>query len=767
MATSRRFFPLESPPPAAAIGGGSPTNTASRRLLAGTALGLVMTCANAAPPVAAQTVDHAPMQLPAVSVEGAQPSGSTDYRTEQPALPKLTAPLRETPQSITDIPRQLMDDQGVTTMRDALRNVPGISLSAGEASSQGDSLTLRGFTARNDFYLDGMHDFGSYYRDPFYLDRIEVLKGPSSILFGRGSTGGVIQQVSKTPLLDSFTAGSVALGTDMTKRVTIDYDRAVPTLGEGAALRINVMAHDSNVAGRRLAENTRFGLAPTLALGIGTPTRLTFSYLHQTEYDYPDYGLPWLYSAATGSKSSIAHVAPVGRESSYGIKYSDYLRTNVDVMTAKLEHDVNDDLSVRDQLRYAHYVRQFRITEPQIDVNGTNTPLLVVPNRALSTLSVTRNQLYGTSLETFLENQLDATKKFATGFIGHTVVAGIELGRETSDPNRYGNSSYSLTSLLSPDPNAATGSNTFLQTKTKTTALTQAVYALDTLKLNEQWDLIGGIRYDRFDAQFDQPTFNAAGVQTQFLSFHRVDEMPSYRAAVVFKPAPNGSIYFDYGTSFNPSAESLSLAANNAALAPVENETYELGSKWDVLDQKLSLRGAIYRSIQTNVRETDPNNALLQILAGNAKVDGFEFEAAGHLTEKWQIYAGYAYMFSEITSSPQNDIGHRLANVPMHTGNLWTTYDLPGNFQIGGGANYVSSRFASTTPTTAGGVLFWKEVPGYYTFSAMAKYHLTEKVDIQLNVDNIADKFYYDQIHPSHVVPGAGRTALLSTNFKF
>jgi catecholate siderophore receptor len=757
MAASRYRLPPVLPSPA----------TASRRLLAGTAVGVVMACASSAAPAAAQSADAAPMRLPALSVEGSQPSGGTDYKTDQPALPKLTAPLLDTPQSITDIPRQLLDDQGVTTMRDALRNVPGISIAAGEGGSQGDSLTLRGFTARNDFYLDGMHDFGSYYRDPFYLDKIEVLKGPSSILFGRGSTGGVIQQVSKTPTLEGFTAGTIALGTDATKRTTLDYDRAVPTLGEGAALRINVMAHDSEVAERDFAENARFGIAPTLALGIGTPTRLTFSYLHQTEYDVPDYGLPWLYAAAPGSQASVAHVAPVSRSNYYGIKDDNYLRTNVDVATARIEHDVDDDLTVRNQARYAHYVRQFRITEPQIDITGSNTPLLVTPNTALSSLSVTRNQLAGTSLETFLSDQLDATKRFSTGFIGHTLVTGIELGRETSDPNRFGNSSFSLTSLVAPDPYVATGGNTFLQTRTQTTALTQAAYVLDTLKLGEQWDIIGGIRYDRFKAEFTQPTFNATGAQTANLALTRTDKMMSYSTALVYKPARNGSLYFDYGTSFNPSAEALSLAANTAALAPVTNETYEIGSKWDLLDERLAVRGALYRSMQNNVRETDPNNALLQILAGNAKVDGFELEAAGHLAEKWQVYAGYAYMYSAITKSPNNDIGHRLANVPMHTGNLWTTYDLPANFQIGGGANYVSSRFASTTPTSAGGVLFWKEVPGYYTFNAMVKYNVTEKVDIQLNVYNIADKFYYDQIHPAHVVPGAGRTALLSTNFKF
>jgi catecholate siderophore receptor len=765
MANSRCFPPLAPPFPALAHDGGPLTSTPSRRLLAGTALGLVMACAGAVRPAAAQSTYQAPMQLPAVSVEGSQPG--TDYKSDLPSLPKLTAPLLDTPQSITDIPRQLMNDQGVTTMRDALRNVPGVSIAAGEAGSQGDSLTLRGFSARNDFYLDSMHDFGSYYRDPFYLEKIEVLKGPSSILFGRGSTGGVVQQVSKLPTLDGFTAGTLVFGTDATKRTTLDYDRAVPTLGEGAALRINVMAHNSEVAQRDLAENTRFGIAPTLALGIGTPTRLTFSYLHQTEYDVPDYGLPWLYAGKAGSAQGLANVAPVSRSNYYGIKDDNYLRTNVDVATAKVEHDVDADLSVRNQARYAHYVRQFRITEPQIDVLGTNTPLLVTPSTALSSLSVTRNQLYGTSLETFLQDQLDVTKKFNTAFIGHTLVTGLEFGRETSDPNRYGNSSFSLTSLVSPDPNVATGGNTFLQTKTKTTALTQGAYMLDTLKLSEQWDVIGGVRYDRFKADFTQPTFNAAGTQTANLGLSRTDKMLSYDAALVYKPATNGSVYFDYGTSFNPSAEALSLAANTAALVPVTNETYEVGSKWDVLDEKLSLRGALYRSMQNNVRETDPNNALLQILAGNAKVDGFEIETAGHLTEKWQIYAGYAYMYSAITKSPNGDIGHRLANVPMHTGNIWTTYDLPANFQVGGGANYVSSRFASTTPTVVSGVPFFKEVPGYYTLSVMVKYYLTEQVSLQLNVDNLTDKFYYDQIHPAHVVPGAGRTALFSTNFKF
>src|SRR5579883_3273099 len=243
MASSRIFAParpclpfLPSPAePGAAERAGRRADLA--RLLAGTALGMVFACTGQAMDAVAQTAGSPPIQLPPVSVEGSQPTGGTDYKTDQPALPKLQGPLRDTPQSITVVPRQYMEDRGVTNESDALRGVPGISLAAGEAGAQGNSLSLRGFTARNDIFLDGMRDFGSYYRDPFNLDEIEVLKGPSSVLFGRGSTGGVVNQVSKTPQLAPLTAGSITFGTDNTKRATVDLARPLPELGQGAAVR--------------------------------------------------------------------------------------------------------------------------------------------------------------------------------------------------------------------------------------------------------------------------------------------------------------------------------------------------------------------------------------------------------------------------------------------------------------------------------------------------------------------------------------------------
>ncbi|PKU25628.1 TonB-dependent receptor [Telmatospirillum siberiense] len=746
---------------------------ASTPSLALSAVGLAL--AGSVPEAAAQSADGGAIQLPPVSVEAA-PSG--DYKVDQPSLPKLTQPLRDTPQTVETVSRQLMDDQGVATMRDALRNVPGISLAAGEYGAQGDNLTIRGFTARNDIYLDGMRDFGSYYRDPFYLDGIQVLKGPSSILFGRGSTGGVVEQDGKSPQLAPLTAGTLGFGTDATKRLTADVNRALPDLGPGTAIRLNVMGHESNVAGRDVTQNDRFGFAPSFAVGLGTPTRLTLSYLHQTEYDVPDYGLPWLYQSASGVKSATARPASVSGSNFYGFEHGDYLRTNVDVGTVKLEHDVGSAIVLRDQFRYAHYTRQFRITEPQIygttAAGATGSSILVSPSTSLGSLNVSRNQLYGDSVETFLQNQADVTLNVRTGPIAHALVTGFEVGQETSDPNRNSTiGPYSTTSLVSPDPAQAYNANTYRSSMTSTTADTLAAYALDTITLDEHWQVMGGVRFDRFDASFDQTTYAnpVTGRGAGALSFSRVDDMVSWRGALVFKPLPNGSIYFSAGTSFNPSAEAISLQSSTASLAPERNETYEIGSKWDLFGESLTLNGALYHTEKLNQRETDPNNSSYQILAGDAVAKGVELEAIGRLTDRWQVSGGYAYTYSEIVKSPNtsatSDLGRPLANVPRHSGNVWTTYKLPWLMQIGGGVNYVSSRFASATPSTVGGVNFWKQVPSYWTANAMAKYPLTDNVSLQLNVYNITNKFYYDQLHPSHVVPGPGRSALFTISYKY
>jgi outer membrane receptor for monomeric catechols len=313
--------------------------------------------------------------MPEVIVRGQE--DLPGYHVDSVSLPKYTEPLRDVPQSISVVSQQLMQDQGVSTLRDALRNVSGISLAAGEGSSQGDNLTIRGFTARSDIFLDGMRDFGSYYRDPFNLQQVEVLMGPSSISFGRGSTGGVVNQESKTPNMTQSLAGGLTIGTDRTKRATIDFNEPLPSSLTGSAFRLNIMGDENGVAGREGALYRRFGFAPSLVFGLGTSTRLTLSYYHQTEDNIPDYGIPWL----------LSRPAPVSRSNFYGFKDgSNFLKTDVDIGTIKLEHDVNENLTIRDQVRYANYFRHAQITEPQI-------PTTVTAATPLDQIQVTRNEI--------------------------------------------------------------------------------------------------------------------------------------------------------------------------------------------------------------------------------------------------------------------------------------------------------------------------------------------------------------------------------------
>jgi catecholate siderophore receptor len=638
-----------------------------------------------------------------------------------------------------------MQEQGVTTLRDALRNVAGISLAAGEGGSQGDNLTIRGFTARNDLFIDGMRDFGSYYRDPFNLQEVEVLQGPSSVTFGRGSTGGVVEQSTKTPGLQRFVSGDVDLGTDRTRRATLDVDLPLPALGQGAAFRLNIMGDEGNVAGRDIAENRRFGIAPSLALGLGTPTRLTLSYFHQDGDDNPDYGIPWLFNGP----------APVPRHDYYGFKNGNYLRTYDDIGTVKLEHDVNSHITIRDQARYANYVRDVLITEPQIPAGVTlSTPL--------SSIQITRHEIGVNSVETYLDNQLDMTARFNTGFIHHDVVTGVEVGRETSDPTRPTWTNVPTTSLLNPNPyQSLTGTET-ITSVVHTTALSQGAYVLDTMQLGKHWDLTGGIRWDRFATDYSQTVAPAS-------AFHRVDEMPSWRTALVYKPVSIGSVYFAAGTSFNPSAEALSLSASTASLPPEKNRTYEFGTKWDLPNSRFSLRASVFQTIKLNAREPDPTNSLLNVLAGTQRVNGAELEVRARITSRWDILGSYANLDGRLVSSNYYPaaIGAQLANVPRNSFNFWTTYRLPWRVETGFGGNFVSSRTASTTAPFDPVTGLVKEVPGYWVFNAMASRRLTEHLSIQANINNIANRYYYDELHPAHIVLGPGRSALIGLKFKF
>lgn len=717
-------------------------------------------------------VDIALHSAESVTVEDSSPQLSLD---------RYPVPLLETPQSITAISQATIHEQGATTLRDTLRNAPGISLAAGEGGSQGDNLTLRGFTARNDIFLDGMRDFGSYYRDPFNFSEVDVLEGPSSVTFGRGSTGGVINQESKAPVDRPFVLIDGNLGTDLTRRFTADINEPLKHLGTGAAVRLNLMAHEAGVAERDVTETRRFGVAPTLALGMGTHDRLTAGYFHFAENDIPDYGIPWYFDAPS----------PVARHNYYGFRDGNYLRTDVDMLTVKYEHDITDSALLRNKARAANSQRDARITEPQLNTISSGT---ITPATPLEQILVNRNQIATFSNEGLLWDQLDLTAERKFLGIHHVVVLGAEGGRETSAPARptfnYVNpagktvNSVPTTSLLTPNEDQSFSGVSNPSSNVHVTSTSYAVYLLDTMQLGRHWDLVGGARLDRFYTEeksiaWPTPVMAAAGGPiTQgapTITYPtRLDRKPSYRAALVYKPIALGSVYFGYGTSFNPSAESLALTVGasgtgTANLAPEFNRSYEFGTKWDLDHGHLAVRADVFRTTKDNAREASPSNSLLYVLAGTQRVDGVELEFKGRITDQIQLLSSYTYMHSEVVNSQYYPlaIGYPLANVPKNLFNFWATYAPMRRLTLGAGGNYVDSRNASSTvpldPTT-GRV---KQVPGYFVLNAMSSYRLSDQLALQVNIFNLADRNYIDQIHPAHIVPGAGTSGLFGLNFRF
>jgi len=706
------------------------------------------------PNAPAATGTNATTQLPEVVVQG---QGGSPYKPETVASPKYTEPLRDIPQTITVIPQAVIQEQGATTLRDILRNVPGISMQAGEGGvPAGDNLSIRGFNARTDLFVDGVRDFGGYSRDPFNLQQVEVAKGPASSTTGRGSTGGSVNLVSKTPGLSPFYNGSLGIGTDEYVRTALDVNQPLAPKREdwlgGTSLRLNAMWHQNDTPDRDAASNERWGVAPSLSFGLGTPTRLTFSYFHLQQDNVPDYGIPWVPANTNGLLAAYSDKAPPVDDSNfYGITARDYEETATDMSTALIEHDFNDSFRLRDQFRYGVNDRDSVITAPRFVNANTSTAI----NRQLQS----RDQI-----DTILANQLDLISSFDTGKVSHDLVTGFEYDHETSENYARTQSPANATpttDLFNPNPgDPFNGTINRTGVKADSTADTYSFYAFDTLKFGEKWELTGGLRWDYFTVDYANTT-NGVGP-----TLSSDDGMLSWRAAVVYKPQENGSIYLGVGTSFNPSAEGLTLstagnAANNLNTPPEESRTIELGTKWELFQRRLMLTTAIFCTDKYNARTEDPTDPTdVVVLNGEQRVYGVEFTGAGRITEKWQVFGGYTWLHSEITESENAaEIGKELANTPEHSFSLWTTYALPFGFEIGGGAQHRGSVYNSNTNT--------RQAPDYWLFDAMLSYRVNKNLTLQLNGYNLTDEDYMGSVGGGHFIPGAGRSAVLSANLNF
>jgi catecholate siderophore receptor len=671
------------------------------------------------------------------------------YVVEQSSLSKFTEALADTPQSISVITEGLLQDRGATSLDDALRNVPGITLGAGEFSWQGNNPNIRGFNSRNDMFLDGMRDFGSYYRDPFNLSSIEVLQGPSSMAFGRGSTGGVINQTTKQPLLsDTLRSLHVNLGNADVRRVTADINQP---FSDGMAGRLNLMYHEGGVPGRDGAQVERYGIAPSLSLALGDATQLTLNYMKLSGDDTPDYGLPWL-----GERP-----AEVDRENFYGFS-SDFIDTEADVATAKLDHAFNAGTHMQALVRWANYDRSTRITEPLLVGSPT-------PDTPLEDVLVRRNVFRGESTEDMLQGQLNLISNFTTGSIEHAVVVGLEAAREGSDPSFGFALGVPDTPLLAPvdEPYSETGLAWRLRSTNDADSV--AGFVLDTLKFNEHWQLMAGLRWDRFKIDYQADRYNDDGSFNRNEQIVHTDIETSWRTALVYKPVENGTIYLGGGTSFNPSGEGLSfinsgrnLTIGDAFLEPENNRTVELGSKWELLNSALMVDASVFRIVKNNARVPDPTTPGFNVLAGEQTVEGFSLNVTGRFNQRLSVSGGYTYLDSEQGKSTQASLppGTQLVNVPRNTFSSWLNYAVAPQLELGVGARFIDERLAVNAAPV-------KWVPDYWAFDAMAKYEMNDNLTFKLNLTNLTDEYYFDQLHPWHVVPGPGFGAVFAVNLDY
>ena len=659
---------------------------------------------------------------------------------------KLPADLQNIPQDVTVVSEHLIEAQSDTRLEDALQNVPGITLNAGEGAARGDTVNIRGFAAFNDFFLDGIRDAAPYTRDSFDLDSVEVVKGPSAVLFGRGSTGGAINQVTKAPLLAPLEVFTGDFGTNDLLRSTADVNEP---FGTDDAVRVNAMGESSSMAERDFVKNRRWGLAPAVSFGIGAQDTLTFAYLHQQEDNVPDTGIPFV----------SGRVAPVPLDTDYGLS-TDRDTTKDDIATALYKHDFGSNLSLSNALRYAHYQFDYRFDAPNFGSMAAGGQGPPAPDTPLDDILVGRDAPDSSGIETNIDDQLDLSGHLATGAVTHDFIAGVEYSRQTYNLARYvnpfntDNNWIPETPLLAPDPYEPPPRIEPVSAYQGTTAYVYSVYVTDTIGLGPHWDLLAGARYDEFTAAYDALT-----VATDTLvPLGHLDRLGSPRAALEFKPTPAQTYYVFYGTSFDPSAEALTLTTKTADLGPEKAKTFEAGAKATV--GKLLLTGAVFQTEVDNAQTNDPDNPSITLLEGNQRVDGLELGATGRITQHWEVSAGYTYLDGRtIASGTPADVGKSLPNVARDEINLWTEYELTRRWEFGVGGSWLTHRYADNAEMAY--------LPGYTVLNAMVSYDATRSLSVQLNGFNLLDKLYYlapyyTSVAENHVLPGPGRSVSLT-----
>jgi catecholate siderophore receptor len=740
-----------------------------------------------APPQQARVNDA--QALPGMQVEADR---SSDYRVDKVSSPKFTQSLLDTTQTVQVIGKELIQQQGATNLTEALRNSPGVgTFYVGEngATSTGDAIYMRGFDTSGSIFVDGVRDTGAVSRDIFNIEQVEVTKGPDGTEYGRTAPTGAINMVTKQPVLGTGVSGSVQYGSGQRKRASADWNQA---LDADKAFRLNVMGQDSGVYGRDRVKNDRWGIAPSLAFGLGTPTRVYLDYLHIKQNNRPDGGVSTIglpgYQAPDG-RAFLAGARKVDPSNYYGTD-QDFEHNTQDMFTVIVEHDFSENLALHNTTRWARTTQDYLLTSFQAGAASSTSPrpTLSTPDPTdPSTWTIAR------SLPTFKHqnnriatNQTNLTAHIGDGGFTQDISAGIELTQERVDALgivALNGSTWPAANLYHPYSHV--GGLVYGENGARSSGKTNtaAAYFFDTLKFGERWQVNAGVRLDHYTTDFTSlvacggrggPACGnlATGTIVPGVDARKTDNLKNYKLGVLYKPAANGSIYANFAVSQNPpGGNSLALSssassADNPIFDPQKARTTEVGTKWDLLGEKLLLTAALYRTTVTNEVVQDPTD-LQYYQVGRKRVQGVEVTAVGKLTDDWAVSAGFTTTDAKVEkgASVTSDGSDDLAYTPRKAFTAWTTYHLPFGLTIGGGARYNGELKRGSD----GQVGTPKYTEAYWVVDAMASYPVNRHFDLQLNVYNLFDKRYVAAINKSgfRYTPGTPRSAMITANIRF
>ncbi len=745
-----------------------------------TAAALLGSLGLASPAFAADAAAAPPTTLDKVDVQGDR---AKRYLVEAPASPKFTQALIDTPQTLNVISKDLFNEQGATTLTEALRNSPGVgTFYVGENgnTTTGDAIYMRGFDSSSSIFVDGIRDLGSISRDVFNIEQIEVEKGPAGTDNGRSAPTGAINLVTKQPFLADALSASLTGGTDNQRRVTGDWNQA---LGATSALRVNVMGQDSDAIGRDHVQNKRWGIAPSLAFGLDTSTRYFIDLLYVKQDNVPDGGVPTIglpgYSSPDATRPWLTNAARVDSENFYGTRY-DHDDVTSKMATFRFEHDFSDAVKLTNTARWGRNEQDYLLFAFMPNAANLRTPDPADPSTwtVARSLPTFKDQRY-----TILTDQLNLRVDFATGAIRHNLSTGVEATREELQSwgrnivDRAAWLAANPVNLYAPDWNTTPLASARNGAHSKGTTTTFSAYAFDTLKFGDSFLVTAGVRLDRYKTDFKSltctsATTNAVPCATQVgVDADVSDTLFNWKLGAVYKAAENISLYANYAISQQPpggSSLELSASANNAnnpRFDPQKAKTAEVGTKWNFLDDNLFVTLALFQTDVTN--EISQGSDGLYYQTGEKRVKGVELSAVGKLTENWALSTGYTRMDAQVKEGAKvsQDGSLDLAYTPDSAFTAWTTYTLPFKLTIGGGVRY-SGEMKRGTDGAIGTPAF---VKSYAVWDAVVTYPVNDHFELRLNVNNVFDKDYVAGINKSgfRYTPGAPRSALLTANLKF